>query len=89
MSKRKRTVLAVMAIELLLLGGWIALHRMAMTSSHATADSTRVIGEVFGGAMGLILALSPFLYLLARKNDKRGGVLPLQRRPPVREVVRP
>ena len=30
--------------------------------AHATSDSTRVIGEVFGGAMGLLLALSPLLY---------------------------
>jgi hypothetical protein len=33
--------------------------------------STRVIGQVFGGAMALILALSPLLYLMARKNGRR------------------
>jgi hypothetical protein len=33
--------------------------------------NTRVIGQVFGGAMALILALSPLLYLMARKNDRR------------------
>ncbi|MGZ5898405.1 MAG: hypothetical protein ACXWK3_01610 [Reyranella sp.] len=71
MSKRSRTIIAVVVIELLLAGGWIWLHNLAMTSSHASADSTRVIGQVFGGAMGLILALSPLLYLMARKNDRR------------------
>jgi hypothetical protein len=30
-----------------------------------------VIGQVFGGAMGTLLALSPLLYLVARRNDKR------------------
>ena len=32
-----------------------------------------VIGEVFGGAMGVLLALSPLLYLLARSNDRRAA----------------
>jgi hypothetical protein len=51
--------------------GWIWLHELATASPHAKADSTRVIGQVFGGAMALILALSPLLYLMARKNDRR------------------
>jgi hypothetical protein len=70
MSKRARTVIVLIVIELLLAGGWIYLHNLAMTSPNATPDSARVIGQVFGGAMGLILALSPFLYLLARRNDR-------------------
>ena len=70
MSRRKRTLIAIVVIELLLAGGWIWLHGMAMTSPHAAKDSARVIGEVFGGAMGLVLALSPLLYLLARNNDR-------------------
>ena len=70
MSRRKRTVIAIVVIELLLAGGWIWLHGMAMTSPHAAKDSARVIGEVFGGAMGLVLALSPLLYLMARNNDR-------------------
>ena len=71
MSKRKRTVIAIIVIELLLAGGWLWLHTQAATSPPATADSARVIGLVFGGAMGLILALSPLLCLFARSNDKR------------------
>jgi hypothetical protein len=71
MSKRKRTIIAIVVVELPLLGGWIWLHELAMTSPHATADSTRVIGQVFGGAMASILALSSLLYLMARKNDRR------------------
>lgn len=70
MSRRKRTVMAIVVIELLLAGGWIWLHGMAMTSPHAATDSVRIVGEVFGGAMGLVLALSPVLYLMARNNDR-------------------
>ena len=83
MSKRKRTVIGLIVIELLLAGGWIWLHSVAATSSHASSDSTRVIGEVFGGAMGLILGLSPVLYLLARRNDRRAtDVAPRYERQP-------
>jgi len=59
MSRRKRTLIAIVVIELLLAGGWIWLHGMAMTSPHATRDSARVIGEVFGGAMGLVWPCRP------------------------------
>ena len=58
---------------LLLAGGWIWLHGLAMTSPRAAGDSARVIGDVFGGAMGLVLALSPLLYLMARHNDRTAG----------------
>ncbi len=71
MSKRKRTVIGIIVIELLLAGGWIWLHGVAVASPHASGDSVRAIGEVFGGAMGLILGLSPVLYLVARRNDLR------------------
>jgi hypothetical protein len=72
MSKRNRTIIAVVVIELLLAGGWFWLHTTALGSPRASADATRVIGQVFGTAMGIILALSPFLYLLARRNDLKG-----------------
>jgi hypothetical protein len=71
MSRGTRTLIGIVVIELLLAGGWIWLHGMALASPHATKDSTRVIGEVFSGAMGLLLALSPLLYLLAGRNDRR------------------
>jgi hypothetical protein len=72
MSKRTRTIIVVIVIELLLAGGWFWLHTMALGSPRAGPDSTRVIGQVFGAAMGIILALSPVLYLLARRNDLKG-----------------
>jgi hypothetical protein len=39
MSRRKRTLIAIVVIELVLAGGWIWLHGMAMTSPHAARDS--------------------------------------------------
>lgn len=69
MSKRTRVVIVVIVVELLLGGGWFWLHNLALTSSRASPDSTRVIGETFGAAMGIVLALSPLLYMLARRND--------------------
>jgi hypothetical protein len=44
-----------------------------LNSPQATRASTRVIGEVFGAAVGLLLALWPVLYILARSNDKRAA----------------
>ena len=73
MSKTKRTLIAIATIEVLLLGGWLWLHNLAMTSSNATPDAGRVIGEVFGGAMGGLLCLAPLLCLMARKNDRQGA----------------
>ena len=73
MSRRIRTLIGIVVIELLLAGCWIWLHGMALASPHATKDSTRVIGEVFGGAMGLLLAMTPLLYLLAGRNDRRAA----------------
>ena len=70
MSRRKRTVIVLVLIELLLAGGWLWLHRQS-TLGHASPDAPRVIGQTFGAAMGLILALSPFLYLLAARHDKQ------------------
>ena len=82
MSRRKRTLIAIVVIELLLAGGWIWLHGMAMTSPHAAKDSARVIGEVFGGAMGLVLALSPVLYLMARNSDRTAASTPATAKQP-------
>ena len=69
MSKRRRTVIGIMVIELLLAALWYYLHTKMAMSANATAESAEVIGQMMGGAMGLILGLSPVLYLLARRND--------------------
>ena len=35
-------------------------------------DAPRVVGQVFGTAMGIVAGLSPLLYLMARRNDLKG-----------------
>lgn len=64
MPKRRRTILAVILIELLLAAGWYYLAGIAQSP-----EAARTIGETMGMAMGVILGLSPLLYLIARKND--------------------
>jgi hypothetical protein len=64
MSKRKRTILAIIFIELMFAAGWFYLASLAQTP-----ESARRIGEAMGLVMGILLGLSPLLYLIARRND--------------------
>jgi hypothetical protein len=73
MSRAKRTILMMAVIELFLAGLWIYLAHLAATSAGASPDAPRVIGRTMGAAMGVILGLSPFLYLLARSNDRKAA----------------
>ena len=73
MSRAKRTILMLAMIELLLAGLWLYLAHMAATSDGVSPDAPRVIGRTMGAAMGLILGLSPALYLLARSNDRKAA----------------
>lgn len=73
MTRAKRTILALVLIELILAGLWFYLAGMASSSPGASPDSGRVIGETMGTVMGVLLGLSPFLYLLARSNDRKAA----------------
>jgi len=64
MSKRKRTLIGIVVIELLLAGLWLYLTGLAQSP-----EAARRIGETMGMVMGVILGLSPLLYLMARRND--------------------
>jgi hypothetical protein len=75
MSRRRRVIVAVIVLELLLGLGWMWLNHSAISSGNANPDAPRVIGEVFGMAMGILLGISPLLYLFARSNDRRAGKL--------------
>ena len=88
MSRLKRMVVGVAVLELLLLGGWMWLRGLAMAAPQATAEGSRMIGVVFGTAMGLVLVLTPFLYLLMRKAERRRGLAPMRRTGPLREIIR-
>jgi hypothetical protein len=69
MTRAKRTILALVLVELLLAGLWYYLAR----APGAGPDTARVLGETMGLAMGVVLGLSPLLYLLARSNDRKAA----------------
>jgi hypothetical protein len=69
MTRTKRTILALVLLELLLAGLWYYL----ATAPGAGPDSGRVIGQTMGTVMGVVLGLSPLLYLLARSNDRKAA----------------
>ena len=66
MSYRKRTILLVVVIELLLAGFYL----WAVTTP-GTPEQITERGSLIGTIMGVILGLSPLLYLLARTNDRK------------------
>jgi hypothetical protein len=68
MTRTKRTMLALILLELLLAGLWWYLADMAQSP-----DSAREIGRTMGTVMGVVLGLSPLLYLLARSNDRKAA----------------
>jgi len=69
MTRVKRTILALVLLELFLAGLWVYLSG----SPDAGPDTERVLGETMGAAMGVVLGLSPLLYLLARSNDRKAA----------------
>jgi hypothetical protein len=71
MSRRKRVIIAVIVLEVLLGLGWIWLSQVAASGGSSNPDAPRVIGQVMGAAMGILLGISPLLYLFARSNDRR------------------
>jgi hypothetical protein len=71
MSRRKRVIIMVIVLEVLLGLGWIWLSHAAVSGGSSNPDAPRIIGQVMGAAMGVVLGISPLLYLLARNNDRR------------------
>jgi hypothetical protein len=73
MTRVKRTILAVVLLELILAGLWWYLADRAATSPNSSPDAARTIGETMGTVMGAVLGLSPLLYLMARSNDRKAA----------------
>jgi hypothetical protein len=69
MTRTKRTILALVLLELLLAGLWYYL----ASAPGGNPESGRVIGQTMGTVMGAVLGLSPLLYLLARSNDRKAA----------------
>jgi hypothetical protein len=73
MSRTKRTILLLAVIEILLAALWFFLANLAARSPGTSPDAARVIGQAMGTAMGVVLGLAPFLYLLARSNERNAA----------------
>lgn len=63
---RKRTMLLIIAIEL----GLAFFYLYAMRSP-GSPEQIAERGRLIGMVMGVILGLSPLLYLMARNNDRK------------------
>jgi hypothetical protein len=71
MSYKKRTVLAILLVELLLGGIWFYPATMGATQpDRVTDDFQTTVGSTMGGAMGLFLGLGVVLFFVAAKRDR-------------------
>jgi hypothetical protein len=74
MSKKKRTILAIVLVELLLAGIWFYLAQLGAAHPERTApEFQRTVGQTMGAAMGAFLGLGFILYLMAAKKDREGN----------------
>ena len=73
MSRKTRTLIAILLVELLLGGIWFYLAGVgAAQPERVTPDFQRTLGSTIGGAMGAFLGLGFILYLMAAKRDRQG-----------------
>lgn len=71
MSKKKRTLLAILVVELLLGGIWFYLAAQgAGDPSRVTEDFQTTLGSTMGAAMGAFLGFGVLLYFIAAKQDR-------------------
>lgn len=67
MSRLTRLIVGLVVIELLLLGLWFWL----MTLPGQTPEAPRVIGEVMGGAMGVVAGLGLVMIFVTIRRERR------------------
>ena len=73
MSKKKRTLLAIVLVELLLGGIWFYLAGVGAAHPERVAPGFQeTLGSTMGAAMGAFLGLGLLLFLMAAKRDKQG-----------------
>jgi hypothetical protein len=71
MSKKKRTLIAIILVELLLAVIWFYLANLGATHpERVTPDFQRTVGSTIGAAMGAFLGLGFLLFLMAAKRDR-------------------
>ena len=73
MSKVKRTIIAIVMVELLLGGIWYYLIGLgASQPDRAHADYQTTLGSTMGMAMGAFLGFGILLLFIAAKRDRKG-----------------
>ena len=71
MSRKARTIIAIILVELLLAGIWFYLAQLGAAHPERTApEFQRTVGSTMGAAMGGFLGLGLLLYLMAAKKDR-------------------
>jgi hypothetical protein len=73
MSKKTRTLVAIVLVELLLAGIWFYLAGVGASNPERVAPGfQQTLGSTMGTAMGAFLGLGFILYLMAAKRDRQG-----------------
>ncbi|HVG01272.1 MAG TPA: hypothetical protein VM842_00195 [Nitrospira sp.] len=73
MSKVKRTILAIVLVELILGGIWLYLIRLGERQpERITANYQTTLGSTMGMAMGAFLGFGILLLFIAAKRDRKG-----------------
>ena len=73
MSKKRRVVIGVAAMELLLAGIWVYLATTGMIHpSRTSPDFQATVGSTMGAAMGALLGFGVLMFFVAAKNDRSG-----------------
>jgi hypothetical protein len=71
MSRKKRTLYAILLVELLLAGIWYYLANLGATQpDRVTPEFQSTLGSTMGMAMGAFLGLGFILYMMAAKRDR-------------------
>lgn len=71
MTKVKRTILAIVLVEVILAGIWYYLVGLGLTQpERVTADYQSTLGSTMGMAMGAFLGFGLLLLFIAAKRDK-------------------
>ena len=73
MSRKSRTLVAILVVELLLAGLWffLALYG-ARNPAGVMPDFQATLGSTMGWAMGAFLGLGFILFMMAAKRDREG-----------------
>lgn len=73
MSKRARTLLAIVVVELVLAGIWLYLAQMGIAQPDRVAPGfQQTLGETMGSAMGAFLGVGLIAFFIAAKRDREG-----------------